>query len=148
MRMMSGAEKKVRALFDNEKGMTLVELLVASMITCIAFLGLAAIFPLGMQNISESRMKTVATDLAQEKMEELMHADITDSDLNAGDHTDPRNPVRTTFNRSWTVLDNEPVADMRRIEVRVTYPHGTDTRDVVLVGYRRSWPAGRAVNPI
>jgi prepilin-type N-terminal cleavage/methylation domain-containing protein len=125
-------------MFSNEKGMTLIELMVVCVVIGIAFLGLAGIFPLGMQNINESRMRTVATDLAQEKMEELLELSPVDTDLNAGTHTDANNPVRSTFNRFWTVADDDPVADMKRIEVRVTYPRGSDTRDVIVVAYKRS----------
>lgn len=125
-------------MWTNEKGMTLIELLVVCVIIGIAFLGLAGIFPLGMQNINESRMRTVATDLAQEKMEELLDLSPANADLNAGTHTDPDNPVRTTFNRFWTVTDNDPMIDMKRIAVRVTYPRGSDTRDVIVVAYKRS----------
>lgn len=122
----------------NEKGMTLIELMVVCVVIGIAFLGLAGIFPLGMQNINESRLRTVSTDLAQEKMEVLLDLSPTDADLNAGTHTDANNPVRSTFNRFWTVTDNDPVADMKRIEVRVTYPRGSETRDVIVVAYKRS----------
>ena len=125
-------------MFTNEKGMTLIELMVVCVIMGIAFLGLVGIFPLGMQNINESRMRTVATDLAQEKMEELLELSSTSTDLTAGTHTDPNNPVRTTFNRFWTVTDDDPTADMKRIEVRVTYQRGARTRDVFVVAYMRS----------
>jgi prepilin-type N-terminal cleavage/methylation domain-containing protein len=125
-------------MFNNEKGMTLIELMVVCVVIGIAFLGLAGIFPLGMQNINESRMRTVATDLAQEKMEELLELSPVDTDLTAGTHTDANNPVRSTFDRFWTVTDNDPVPDMKRIEVRVTYPRGSDTRDVIVVAYKRS----------
>ena len=128
----------VITMFDNQNGMTMVELLVVCVVIGIAFMGLVAIFPLGMQNINDSRMRTVATDLAQERMEALLDLRTTDTDLNAGDHTDPENPVRSTFNRFWTVTDNTPVNDMRQIEVRVTYPHGSTTRDVTVVAYMRS----------
>jgi prepilin-type N-terminal cleavage/methylation domain-containing protein len=127
----------VTTMFDNENGMTLIELLVVCMVIGIAFMGLVAIFPLGMQNVNESRMRTVATDLAQEKMEELLSLRTDDTDLNAGSHEDPANPVRSTFNRFWTVTDNTPIADMKTIEVRVTYPHGSKTRDVDVVAYKR-----------
>ena len=60
------------SLLRNEEGMTLVELLVVCVILGIAFLGLAGIFPLGMKNLNQSRLRTVATDLAQQKMEELL----------------------------------------------------------------------------
>ncbi len=128
----------VITMFDNENGMTMVELLVVCVIISIAFMGLVAIFPLGMQNINDSRMRTVATGLAQERMEELLDLRTSNADLNTGDHTDPDNPVRSTFNRFWSVTDNTPVADMKQIEVRVTYPHGSTTRDVSVVAYMRS----------
>jgi prepilin-type N-terminal cleavage/methylation domain-containing protein len=128
----------VPEMLINEKGMTLIELMVVCVIMGIAFLGLVGIFPLGMQNLNESRMRTVATDLAQEKMEELLVLSPLDTDLTAGSHTDASNPVRSSFNRFWTVNDDDPVADMKRIEVRVTYPRGSGTRDVVVVAYKRS----------
>jgi prepilin-type N-terminal cleavage/methylation domain-containing protein len=130
-------KRGVDTMLGNEKGMTLIELLVVCVVLGIAFLGLAGIFPLGMQNINQSRMRTVATDLAQEKMEDLLSLRSNNTDLDSGTHSDPGNPVRSTFNRSWTVTDNTPVADMKMIEVRVTYPHGGDTRDVIVVAYRR-----------
>jgi Tfp pilus assembly protein PilV len=130
--------RRVTTMFGDEKGMTIVELLVVCVVMSIAFMGLVGIFPLGMQNINESRMRTVATDLAQEKMEELLSLRSNDAELNAGTHDDPNNPVRSTFNRSWDVTDDTPVADMKMIEVTVTYPHGSETRDVVVVAYMRS----------
>jgi type II secretory pathway pseudopilin PulG len=122
--------------------MTLIELLVVCLIIGIAFMGLAGLFPLGVRNVSQSRMRTVATDLAQEKMEELLTMNKTSPDLNGGSHTDPDNPVRQLtvtaigMNRYWTITDDTPVTGMKKIEVRVTYPHGSDLRDVTLVTYR------------
>jgi prepilin-type N-terminal cleavage/methylation domain-containing protein len=122
-------------LLRSEKAMTLVELMVVCVILGIAFLGLAGIFPLGMKNLNQSRMRTVATDLAQAKMEELVKMRSTDADLDAGAHEDADNPVRTTFNRYWTVVDNTPMIGMKKIAVRVTYPYGDDTREVEVVTY-------------
>ena len=122
-------------LLRNAEAMTLVELMVVCVVIGIAFLGLAGIFPLGMKNLSESRMKTVATDLAQQRMEELLRLRTTAADLTAGTHDDPSNPVRTTFNRSWTVTDDTPIAGMKKIVVTVTYPRGRETRDVQVETY-------------
>jgi prepilin-type N-terminal cleavage/methylation domain-containing protein len=121
----------------NERAMTLIELLVVCVIMGIAFLGVAGLFPLGTQNLNESRMRTVATDLAQEKMEELISARSSHADLNGGSHTDSGNPIRTTFNRYWTITDNTPMTGMKKIEVQVTYPHGTTTRDIMVVTYKQ-----------
>jgi len=123
------------SLLRNEEGMTLVELLVVCVILGIAFLGLAGIFPLGMKNLNQSRLRTVATDLAQQKMEELLKLRATDADLSAGTHDDPDNPVRTTFSRSWTVTDDTPMIGMKKVMVRVTYPRGSGLRDVQVETY-------------
>jgi prepilin-type N-terminal cleavage/methylation domain-containing protein len=122
-------------MLRDQKALTLVELLVVCVIIGIAFMGLAGIFPLGMKNLNQSKMMTVATDLAQEKLEELLKLRSTHADLVAGAHTDPDNPVRTTFNRYWTVTDNTPMAGMKTIVVRVTYPRGQDLRDVQVQTY-------------
>lgn len=119
-------------------GMTLVELLVVCVVLGIALLGLAGIFPVGLANLNQSKMRTVATDLGQQKMEELLRLDMDDADLTAGTHADADNPVRTTFNRYWTVADGTPVAGMKMITVRVTYPRGNDVRDVEVTTYKSS----------
>jgi type II secretory pathway pseudopilin PulG len=117
--------------------MTLIELMVVCVILGIAFVGLLGIFPLGTRNLNESKMRTVATDLAQEKLEELVTARSNHADLSPGAHTDPDNPVRTSFNRFWSVTSDTPVTDMLQIEVWVTYPRGSETREVRVVTHRR-----------
>lgn len=122
----------------NEKGITLVELMIVCVVISFAFLGLANLFPVSMASLNESRMHTTAADFAQEKMEDLLELDGSHADLIAGAHNDPDNPIRTTFNRSWTVMDNTPVSGLKRIEVTVTYPHGNETRSVTLASFRRN----------
>ncbi len=125
------------SILKDQKGLTLVELLVVCVILAIAFIGLLGLFPLGSRNISESRSRTIATQLAQEKMEVLLNLSEDSGDLTAGTHSDPFNPIRSDFNRYWRVIDNSPVNRMKRIEVWVTYPHGSQTREVRLVSQRR-----------
>ncbi len=121
----------------NEKGLTLIELLIVCVIIGFAFLGLANLFPVSTAGLNESRMRTTATDFAREKMEELLEIDGASADLNAGTHNDPDNPIRSSFMRRWTVTDDVPVPDMKRLQVTVEYPHGEETRSVTLVSYRR-----------
>lgn len=121
----------------NEKGITLIELLIVCVVISFAFLGLANLFPVSMASLNESRMHTTAADFAQDKMEDLLELDGTHADLVAGTHNDPDNPIRTTFNRSWTVADDTPANGLKQIEVTVTYPHGDKTRSVTLASFRR-----------
>jgi prepilin-type N-terminal cleavage/methylation domain-containing protein len=130
-------DRKVITRLGDEKGVTLIELMVVCVILGIAFIGLLTIFPLGTKNLNESKMRTVATDLAQEKAEELITMTADHADLGPGTHSDPNNPVRTTFNRFWSIVDDTPVSKMKKIEVWVTYPRGTMTREVRVVTYRR-----------
>lgn len=121
----------------DQKGVTLIELLVVCVILAIAFIGLLGLFPLGSRNISESRLRTIAVQLAQEKMESLLNQSEDSADLVAGTHNDPSNPIRSSFNRYWQVQDNIPVSGMKRVEVWVTYPHGSEVREVRLISQRR-----------
>jgi prepilin-type N-terminal cleavage/methylation domain-containing protein len=86
-------------IFGNEKAMTMIEVLVVCVIIGIALMGVAGLMPLGTRNLNESRVRTVATDLAEQKMEELLNLKSDDANLTAGSHSDPDNPVRTTLNR-------------------------------------------------
>lgn len=121
----------------NQKGLTLIELLIVCVVISFAFLGLANLFPVSMASLNESRMHTTAADFAQEKMEDLLEVDGSHADLTAGTHNDPDNPIRTSFNRNWTVTDDTPANGLKQIEVTVTYPHGTETRSVTLASFRR-----------
>ena len=53
----------------NEKGVTLLELLIAMMLLTIALVGLAASFPLAMFGVTTGGFQTTATLLAQQCLE-------------------------------------------------------------------------------
>ncbi|MGQ9603293.1 MAG: type IV pilus modification PilV family protein [bacterium] len=131
------SRKHSSTFLSDQRGLTLIELLVVCVILAIAFIGLLGLFPLGSRNISESRLRTVATQLAQEKIEYLLNLSESSGDLTSGTHSDPENPIRSNFNRYWQVIDNMPVNGMKRIVVWVTYPHGSETREIRLLSQRR-----------
>ncbi len=56
---------------SNSRGVTLVELMVAVVILTVGVIGAMASFQYIAKAISQSRLKTIATNLAQEKMEYL-----------------------------------------------------------------------------
>ena len=58
-------------LSDQEKGFSLLEIIIALSILAVAFFGLIKAFPMGMSMNSASRDKTVASYLAQDKIEKL-----------------------------------------------------------------------------
>jgi prepilin-type N-terminal cleavage/methylation domain-containing protein len=66
---------------DNNKGFTVVELMVAVVITVIAFAGLATMEIACINGNSIASNVTTGITLAQDKMEDLMSLDINDPDL-------------------------------------------------------------------
>jgi len=66
---------------NNNKGFTVVELMVAVVITVIAFAGLATMEIACINGNSIASNVTTGITLAQDKMEDLMSLDINDPDL-------------------------------------------------------------------
>jgi prepilin-type N-terminal cleavage/methylation domain-containing protein len=105
-----------------QAGFTLIEILMAMTIFSTSFLALAAGASTVMKSNHTSYNSTVATTLAQDKLEELLAK--TGTDINAG------GPIADTvgsvvFTRTWTI-DNAFVAGVRRVNVVVTWNDRTD----------------------
>ena len=103
-------------------GLSLVEILVAMIILGFGITMVMRMLPDSNAATTRARNMTKATNLAQEKLEQLMSAPFDDTDLTAGAHPDPTNPINDHFNRSWTVQDDNPYSGMKRVVVRVNYP--------------------------
>lgn len=101
-----------------QAGFTLVEILVAMTIFAVAVLGLAVGATSVMRANQTSYFSTVATNLAQDKLEEIK-ARSGDYITSGGPITDTVNNV--TFSRSWTVTDDSPASGVKRIDVTVTW---------------------------
>lgn len=86
-------------------GFTLIEVLVAMCIFAIAVLGLAIGATSVMRANQTGLYTTIATNLAQERLEELKSR--TAANITAGSETGlPVSGVPVTFDRSWTVTSN------------------------------------------
>ena len=106
--------------------MTMVELMISLIVLSIGLLGIAALFPSGRRFSTRDRMITTATDLAEQKMEQLRMKAYSDPDLTLGTHpTAQGEPVgnNNRYTRWWTVT--QVAYDLRAADVRVTW---TDTR--------------------
>ena len=111
-----------------QKGASVVEIMVALLIFGIGVVAAVRMLPQSSVRTTHSRNRTIAVNLAQEKIEELMADSYKEADLDAGDHDDAGNPLRGHFNRTWSITDNTPVEGMKSISVTVTYPAaGADT---------------------
>ena len=100
--------------FRNNKGFTLVEIMVAIAILTIALLGLVSVTIMVIKGNSFSQTMTTATTLGKDKMEQLKNTGYTN--LTGGTDT-----VAPIYTRTWTVTNNSPAADMKTIVVTVQW---------------------------
>lgn len=122
-------------MLQSEKGIGLIEIIIAILIFGIGITAAIRTLPVSNTATTRARNLTISTNLAQEKIEELMSVPYSTADLNAGDHVDPDNPLERIFTRTWNVADNVPVTDMKRVIVTVTYTSNSDDNSASLTTY-------------
>ena len=133
-----------------KKGFTLLELLIALVVLAIAVLGVAHALTVVSTNRALSYHITVASNLAQDKLEEIKRLAYTHGDLNGSSvgitHPDLNNPINETgqneidaiYNRSWIVWTNTPINGTKAISVTVSWPStGDATHTVTLYTIKR-----------
>jgi Tfp pilus assembly protein PilV len=125
-------------MWRNEKGASVVEIMVALLIFGIGLVAAVRVLPESSAKTTRSRNKTIAVNIAQEKVEELMAAGYQDADLSAGNHDDPDNPIRNQYIRSWTVTDDTPVTGMKLVSVSVTFQTSAADSVATLRTYKTS----------
>ena len=124
--------------WNNQKGASVVEIMVALMIFGIGLVAAVRMLPQSSAKTTHSRNRTMAVNIAQEKIEELMAEGYESADLTAGDHDDATNPISNHFNRTWSVTDDTPITDMKSISVSVTFPTSGADSSVTLRTYKTS----------
>ncbi len=108
---------------SNQKGFSLLELLIALTVLAIGLLGLAGLHIATIHgNVSGFKIST-ATAVAQERIEELKALDSSAAALAAGVHDDDGSRVMQgiTYSRSYTIQDNTPVSGTSSIILTVTW---------------------------
>jgi len=105
----------------DERGVTLIELMVTAMLLVIALTGLAASYPLAMQAVTGGGYQTAGTLLAQQCIElaKSMPYDRLPIDLIPNC---PANPAGFgSFTRTVTVAPATPTATTTTVTILVTY---------------------------
>lgn len=123
-------------MLRNNKGVSIVEIMVALAVMGIGIMAAMRTLPESSAKTTRSRNRTIAVNLAQAKLEDLMARNFVDADLTAGTHDDPNNPIRPHFNRSWEVTDNTPAPGMKRISVKVTFDTASADSEAVLQTFK------------
>lgn len=134
-------------VLNHQKGLTLVEVLVATTILTIGLLGVALMQVMSITGNTFSKEMEVATQLSQDMIERLKGMPYDDNALHGGAHPtqidvgnglapapsgDPNNVIDERgqwgagsglrlYTRTWDVDDNSPVQGMKTITVTVSW---------------------------
>lgn len=105
----------------NNRGTSLTEIMIALVVLGVGISAVVQTLPRGNRVNARAKNLTKATNLAQEKIEQLMNVSFTHPDLNAGTHTDPANPLQQHFARRWEVQLDTPLPGMKQVDVTVSF---------------------------
>lgn len=123
--------KLFRIKISRQRGVSLIELMVAVAILSGVAFGIFQSFQVGFWGMSDARARTIAVNLAQEKLEEVKGKALVN-----GKFPDPDNPIRLSgkdFDVVFEVEDAEesypPLSILKRIVTTVSWQKrdGTDT---------------------
>jgi type II secretory pathway pseudopilin PulG len=149
----------------SERGVTLVETLIAMIVLTVGAVGMASAFLFAMQSATTSPNELVATQKAAEAVESVfsardshtvtwaqlhnvadggifldgpqpMNTSGDDGIINTGDDGETLDEDLTGFTREITITDvGSSTSTLRQIQVVVMYPAGTTTRTYTLTTY-------------
>jgi len=105
---------------QSKKGFSLLELLIALVILAVGLLGVAGMQVTSISGNAFSNNVTIATGLAQSRIEELKKLPNSDAALSAGDHDEGLLPGTAIFSRSTNVNDLSPEVKQVTVTVRWT----------------------------
>lgn len=119
----------------NERGVTLIELMVAMILLAIALTGLAMSYPLAMQAVVGGGFQTAAVLMAQECIElaKNMPYDQLPTALSPNCPATP--PGYPAFTRTVTVTTDTPLVTTTTVTISVAYngPSGPTTTTVATI---------------
>ena len=116
-------------MLRNRKGFTVLEAMIAVIILAIALLALLRVMPAGIRGSKLAEETTIATMLAQKKIEEARAGSWPPSS-SSDDFTSEGYP---NFEYIIDITSVNPTAYLREVTVTVSWPAGaSDQRSVVL----------------
>jgi len=122
-------------MLKKDSGIGLIEIMIALVLFGIGISLAMRTLPDSNVAMTRGRNITTATNLAQEKMEELMGVPFADGDLTTGDHADAVNPIQRHFTRTWTVTDDTPIQGMKTVAVSVSFETASTDSTVTLTTF-------------
>jgi prepilin-type N-terminal cleavage/methylation domain-containing protein len=120
-----------KLLKDNQKGFSLIEVLIALAILALSMLAAASMQFSSIRNNTTGNIVTQANMLAKAKMEELKNTtDLTTLSNGADSRINAAGQPGGIYDRSWTVENLGTTA--RRITVTVRWNKGSQSRSITI----------------
>jgi type II secretion system protein I len=116
-----------------EQGFTMIEVMMALLITAIAVIGIVTLYMTATKASSYSRHSTEAAVLANDKLEALRTVATPTTSSETGINEQGRTVPPGIFDRSWTVTST---TDYYNVSVQVSWEENGATRAVSVVGRR------------
>ena len=146
------AQNKGTARQEGQRGFTLVETTIASLVMMVGALAVSSLFLFSTQNNIGGGERALAMAVAQQQMEQIRSVNFEDSSLNVGTTTS------TVINgtRNYTVqrivadeMNTDSAKQLRRITISVTPHSGPNwlSTPVVLVSLRSTLATGSYAVP-
>ena len=101
-------------------GFSLIEAMIALVVFAIGVLSLAVMVPVGSTRIGRAGRQTHGSTLASERAEALLITPFGDASLTAGVHTDTANPIDGYYYSRWTVTDDTPITNCKRVYIEIS----------------------------
>jgi len=114
------------------KGFSLLELMVAVVILAMAIFGIFHAYSVGFMGMADARDRTVATNYAREKMEEIKNKSFEDIGDESG-YGYILIPEQTKFERKLTVTVDDSIDDLKKATTVVRWiDRNEQTKTVML----------------
>ncbi|MFQ5962491.1 MAG: prepilin-type N-terminal cleavage/methylation domain-containing protein [Candidatus Methylomirabilales bacterium] len=111
------------------RGLTLIEVLIAAAILAVGLLALLGAFPIGYSDVTVSGGQSKATAYAQQMLEQLKNQPFTPGPLNQTDTPE------AGYTRTWTITQEPGTTApnrLTRIQVTVVWTQGDRPQTVIL----------------
>jgi prepilin-type N-terminal cleavage/methylation domain-containing protein len=123
---------------DNQRGFTLLEILIAIFIFAIGMLAVATMQISGLQGNATASVHTGAVAWGKDRVEKLITRSYDHADLVGGAPPGVTHPTVTEgrYNISWTVTDDAPVNNIKTVVITVTWQDRGLNKSLVLNYYK------------